>query len=328
MVSGKSTKAKCRRYYGVKTTGIYCVPSCPARPALRKNVVYFDSVEAAERAGFRACKRCRPKGPSLLKDQALKITAACRVMERAEEIPSLDMLAKQAGMSRYYFHRIFKTVTGLTPKAYALAHRAGKVRDRLRKSQTVTEAIYGAGFNSNSRFYAKSAQMLGMKPTNFQVGGAGETIRFAVGECSLGSILVAASELGICAVFLGDDPDALVKNLQDRFFDRLVARVVGLVEAPGVGLDLPLDLRGTAFQQRVWQALREIPAGSTASYTDIAKRIGLPKAVRAVAGACGSNPVAVAIPCHRVVRNDGALSGYRWGIERKRALLKTEARIR
>jgi AraC family transcriptional regulator, regulatory protein of adaptative response / methylated-DNA-[protein]-cysteine methyltransferase len=200
----------------------------------------------------------------------------------------------------------------------------------------VTEAIYGAGFNSNSRFYETSNEVLGMTPTVYKNGGKDAEIRFAVGECSIGSVLVALSPKGVCAILLGDDPDALGRDLQDRFpqanliggdagFEELVAKVVGLVEAPSVGLDLPLDIRGTAFQQRVWQALREIPAGRTASYTDIARRIGEPKAVRGVAQACGANKIAVAIPCHRVLRNDGALSGYRWGVERKRALLDKEA---
>jgi AraC family transcriptional regulator of adaptative response/methylated-DNA-[protein]-cysteine methyltransferase len=251
-------------------------------------------------------------------------------------MPSLDALAAAAGMSRFHFHRVFKTIAGLTPKAYAAAHRAQRVREELSRSDTVTEAIYGAGFNSSGRFYATSSQTLGMTPTNFRSGGADESIRFAVGECSLGAILVAATDKGICAISLGDDPDQLVRDLQDRFpeahliggdqdFEQWMAKVVGLVEAPALGLDLPLDVRGTAFQQRVWQALCEIPSGSAVSYTEIAKRIGAPKAVRAVAQACASNPIAVAIPCHRVVRNDGALSGYRWGVERKRALLDREA---
>jgi AraC family transcriptional regulator, regulatory protein of adaptative response / methylated-DNA-[protein]-cysteine methyltransferase len=209
------------------------------------------------------------------------------------------------------------------------------VRDELTQCATVTEAIYGAGFNSSGRFYAASPDLLGMTPTEFRSGGNGASIRFAVGECSLGSILVAATGKGVCAILFGDDPDALVRELQDRFpkaqliggddgFERLVATVVGFIEAPAQGLDLPLDMRGTAFQQRVWQALRQIPSGSTASYAEIAKRIGRPKAVRAVAQACASNRIAVAIPCHRVVRTDGALSGYRWGAERKRALLDRE----
>jgi AraC family transcriptional regulator of adaptative response/methylated-DNA-[protein]-cysteine methyltransferase len=238
-------------------------------------------------------------------------------------------------MSRFYFHRVFKAVTGVTPKAYASAHRAERVRGELTECATVTEAIYGAGFNSSGRFYAASPDLLGMTPTEFRSGGNGASIRFAVGECSLGSILVAATGKGVCAILFGDDPDALVRELQDRFpkaqliggdndFERLVATVVGFIEAPARGLDLPLDMRGTAFQQRVWQALRQIPIGSTASYAEIARRIGRPKAVRAVAQACASNRIAVAIPCHRVVRTDGALSGYRWGAERKRALLDRE----
>ena len=217
-----------------------------------------------------------------------------------------------------------------------MAHRARRVREELVQRSTVTEAIYAAGFNSNGRFYATASGVLGMTPTSFRSGGVGVSMHFAVGECWLGSILVAATDTGVCAILLGDDPDALVCELQDRFpraqlaggdrdFERLVAKVVGLVEAPALGLDLPLDVRGTAFQQRVWQALRDIPAGSTASYADIARRIGAPKAVRGVAGACAANPIAVAIPCHRVVRSNGALAGYRWGVDRKRALLDREA---
>ncbi len=322
-------------YYSVRTTGVYCRPSCGARLPRRENVQFHSSCAAAERAGFRACKRCQPNGQLLTEKYADIVAATCRIIETAEELPSLEALAETAQMSRFHFHRVFRTVTGLTPKAYATAHRAKRIRDELPKRTTVTEAIYGAGFNSNGRFYAQASQMLGMTPKTFRAGGTGTAIRFAVGECSMGSILVASSDKGICAILLGDDPDALVQDLQDRFpraqliggdrkFDRIVAQVVGFVEAPKIGLDLPLDIRGTAFQQRVWKALREIPAGSTVSYTEMAKRIGIPKAIRAVAGACAANAIAVAIPCHRVVRNDGNLSGYRWGVERKRSLLEKE----
>jgi AraC family transcriptional regulator of adaptative response/methylated-DNA-[protein]-cysteine methyltransferase len=240
-------------------------------------------------------------------------------------------------MSAFHFHRVFKAATGVTPKAYAAARRARRVREALGKRHTVTEAIYEAGFGSNGHFYAKSSATLGMTPTAFRKGGAGTTIRFAVGQCSLGSVLVAASKKGVCAITLGDDPDALVKDLQDRFpkaeiigadagFESVVANVVGLIETPRADPCLPLDIRGTAFQQKVWQALRAIPMGSTASYADIAKRIGAPKAVRAVAGACAANSIAVAIPCHRVLHSDGSISGYRWGVERKHSLLQRESR--
>jgi AraC family transcriptional regulator, regulatory protein of adaptative response / methylated-DNA-[protein]-cysteine methyltransferase len=264
------------------------------------------------------------------------VEKACRLIEHADAVPRLDALADAAGMSRSHFHRVFTAITGVTPKAYAAAHRAQRVRDALSRIATVTEAIYSAGFHSNGRFYATSSEVLGMTPTDFRAGGNGTSICFAIGECSLGSILVAKSDRGVCAILLGDDPDELARDLQDRFpranligddgaFEQLVAQVVGFVEAPGIGLDLPLDVRGTAFQQRVWQPLRAIPAGETASYTAIANRIGSPNSVRAVAQACAANALAVAIPCHRVVRNDGGLSGYRWGVERKRALLEKEA---
>ncbi|PST63990.1 bifunctional DNA-binding transcriptional regulator/O6-methylguanine-DNA methyltransferase Ada [Rhizobium sp. SEMIA4064] len=323
-------------WYSVATTGVYCRPSCPSRTANPKNVQLHDSLEAAKATGFRACKRCKPDSLSAAGENAAIIARICRLIEESEEEPSLHELADAAGRSVSHFHRLFKSATGLTPKDYASAHRAAKVREGLANGNSVTEAIYDAGFNSSGRFYEKSTDMLGMTPTHYRSGGADEDIRFAVGQSSLGAILVASSRKGVASILLGSDPDALLRDLQDRFpnanligadgdYEALVARVVGLVEAPGLGIDLPLDVRGTAFQQRVWQALREIPAGRTVSYAEIARRIGSPKAVRAVAGACAANNLAVAIPCHRVVRNDGSLSGYAWGVERKRVLLDREA---
>jgi AraC family transcriptional regulator of adaptative response/methylated-DNA-[protein]-cysteine methyltransferase len=325
-------------YYAVRTTGIYCRPTCPSRRPRPANTDFFTTREEAENAGFRACKRCKPGQAALAERHAIKIAEACRQIEESEPAPDLETLAMNAGISTFHFHRIFKSVMGLTPKAYATAHRAARVRNELGRASSVTDAIYDSGYNSNSRFYDNASAMLGMTPSTYRAGGVNMQIRFAVGECVLGSILVARSDRGVCAILLGDDPDALARDLQDQFpkatliggdadFERLVARVVGFVEAPNVGLDLPLDVRGTAFQQRVWQALREIPAGATASYSDVAKRIGAPRAVRAVARACASNKLAVAIPCHRVIRNDGSLSGYRWGVERKRELLKREAQV-
>jgi AraC family transcriptional regulator, regulatory protein of adaptative response / methylated-DNA-[protein]-cysteine methyltransferase len=322
-------------YYSVRTTGVYCRPSCAARLARRENVAFHLSCEDAERAGFRPCQRCRPNEAGVAERQAAAVARACALIDAADEMPTLKALADAAGLSRFHFHRVFKAVTGVTPKAYADARRGQRVRAGLSQTGTVTEAIYGAGFNSNGRFYAASANLLGMTPTQFRAGGNGNIIRFAVGECSLGSILVAATDKGVCAIEFGNDPERLVRGLQDRFpkaqliggdhvFEQLVANVVGLVEAPAQGLDLPLDIRGTAFQKRVWSAIRRIPAGATASYADLAKRIGHPQATRAVAQACASNVLAVAIPCHRVVRRDGGLSGYRWGVERKQALLTRE----
>jgi AraC family transcriptional regulator of adaptative response/methylated-DNA-[protein]-cysteine methyltransferase len=268
---------------------------------------------------------------------AAAVTKACRAIASAEAPPSLDALAREAGMSPFHFHRVFKKLAGVTPKAYASALRAERLRAALSKNGTVTAAAYAAGYNSSGRFYAESSALLGMTPKRFRAGGSGETIRFGVGECSLGSILAASSDKGVCAILLGGDPGALVEDLQDRFpkarliggdrrYERVMAAVIGLIEAPSTGLDLPLDVRGTAFQRRVWSALRKIPAGSTASYAEIAKRIGAPKSARAVAGACAANSLAAAIPCHRVLRGDGSLSGYRWGAARKRALLAREAR--
>ena len=323
-------------YYAVITTGVYCRPSCAARRASRERVRFYRTRIDAERAGFRPCKRCRPTGAPLAERHASAVACACRLIEEAREMPRLDTLAAAVGMSSRHFHRVFRTITGSTPKAYASGLRAKRVRDQLARRMPVTEAIYAAGFNSNGRFYAKATRLLGMTPADFRAGGAGSPIRFAVGGCSLGSILVAASEKGVCAIFLGDDPDVLVRDLQDRFstarliggdgaFEQWVAQVVGFVEVPAVGLDLPLDVRGTVFQQRVWRALCEIPLGSTATYAEVAQRIGAPNAARAVAKACAANLLAVAIPCHRVVRSDGTLSGYRWGVDRKRALLGRES---
>ena len=322
--------------YCVTTTGVYCRPGCAARRPRRENVRFHTSCEHAEAAGFRPCLRCRPNEPSLGERHARSVAAACRLVETADEMPDLGALAQAAGMSRFHFHRVFKAVTGFTPRAYAAAYRADRTRETLRTSRTVTEAIYDSGFNSSGRFYAAWPETLGMAPATFRGGGAGETIRFAVGECSLGSVLVAATARGVCAILLGDDPAALANELEDRFpraelvgadreFESLVARIVGLVETPQSGLDLPLDIRGTTFQRRIWLALRDVPAGATASYSEIADRVDAPNSARAVARACAVNPLAVAIPCHRVIRNDGTLGGYRWGVERKRALLAREA---
>ncbi|WP_445635155.1 bifunctional DNA-binding transcriptional regulator/O6-methylguanine-DNA methyltransferase Ada [Nostoc sp. DSM 114161] len=337
-VVARNPEADGKFYYSVKTTGVYCRPSCAARLARPENVRFHATWEDAEKAGFRPCKRCKPNRASANEQHIAKIAIACRLIEKSVQVPSLEQLSKHVGLSTYHFHRVFKMITGLTPKEYAAAHRQNRLRNTLNKSGTVTEAIYNAGYNSNGRFYETSDRVLGMTPSNYRAGGADTDIHFAVGECSLGSILVAKSDRGICAIFLGDEPDALIRDLQDRFpqanfiggdaeFEQFVSKVVGFVEAPALGLDLPVDIRGTAFQQRVWQALQKIPLGSTASYTDIAKYIGLPKSVRAVAQACGANPLAVVIPCHRVVRHDGTLSGYRWGVERKRTLLERETRI-
>lgn len=334
-VQRRDPAADGRFYYSVRSTGVFCRPSCPSRPARRANVAFHVSCDEAQTAGFRPCLRCTPTQPPLAERQAEAVARACRLIEQSPEEPGLDQLAQAAGMSRFHFHRVFKAHTGITPKAYAAARRASMVRDGLRDGASVTDAIYEAGFGSSGRFYAASGAVLGMAPASYRAGGRGETIRFAIAECSLGAILVAATERGICAILIGDQPEPLLDDLQARFpqaelvgaepaFEQTVAQVIALVEAPRLGLDLPLDVRGTAFQQRVWQTLRAIPAGQTVSYAQLAERLGLAGGARAVAGACAANPVAVAIPCHRVVRTGGALSGYRWGIERKQALLDRE----
>ena len=323
-------------WYSVSTTGVYCRPSCPSRIANPSNVVLHDTLASAKATGFRPCRRCNPDGLSNAVENAALVAKACRLIEQSADAPSLEELADTIGLSQSHFHRVFKAVTGLTPKGYAAAHRARKLRQELASGSTVTDAMYGAGFNSSGRFYEKSTDLLGMKPSQYRAGGANEAIKFAVGQSSLGAILVASSRKGVAAILLGDDADELVRSLQDRFpsahligadreYEALVAQVVGFVEEPAIGLSLPLDIRGTAFQQRVWRALKEIPVGETVCYADIARRIGAPKSVRAVASAIAANNVAVAIPCHRVIRNDGSLSGYAWGVERKRELIRRES---
>lgn len=323
--------------YAVRTTGVYCQPSSSARLPKRENVEFFDTASAAEAAGYRCSRRAHGDQTSAAAERAALVARACRMIEASETPPQLDDLATDVGMSPFHFHRLFKAETGLTPKAYSSAYRARKLREELSgQAASITDAIYGAGFNSNSRFYEAADDLLGMRAREYRAGGAGAIIRFAVGQCSLGAILVAQSQRGICAILLGDDPDRLVRDLQDQFpkaeiigcdgeFEQLIAQVVGFIEVPSMGLHLPLDVQGTAFQERVWRALREIPPGTTVSYADIAARIGSPKAVRAVAQACATNHIAVAIPCHRVVRRNGDISGYRWGVDRKRELLRREA---
>jgi AraC family transcriptional regulator of adaptative response/methylated-DNA-[protein]-cysteine methyltransferase len=326
-------------YYAVKSTGVYCRPSCAAKLARRENVRFFSSPSAAQRAGFRACKRCRPADPAVGPQQAAAVTKACRLIEASGDKSDLKTLARAVGLSPSHLHRVFKSCTGLTPKAYASSYRWQRVRDELWEGKTVTSAMHNAGFNSNSRFYAASGKSLGMTPTSFRAGGRGTVVRFAVGECWLGSILVAASRIGVCSIALGDDPSTMVRELEDRFphaeliggdrdFEVLVARVIGYVDRPAAGLDLPRDVQGTAFQQRVWQALCDIPCGQTITYSELAKLVGQSHAARAVARACAANRLAVAIPCHRVMRTDGSLSGYRWGVERKVKLLQRERESR
>ncbi|MEP7303476.1 MAG: bifunctional DNA-binding transcriptional regulator/O6-methylguanine-DNA methyltransferase Ada [Caldimonas sp.] len=334
-VAARDKSADGAFWYSVATTGVYCRPSCPSRPANPKNVRLHDSIEAAEQAGFRACRRCHPNGLSVDAANAAIVAKACRLIEDAAEPLSLAALAASVELSPHYFHRLFRQATGVTPRAYAAARRSARLRAVLPGAASVTQAFHEAGFGSNGRFYEASAGLLGMSPGRYRSGGAHEVLSFALGQCSLGAILVASSQKGVAAILLGDDPAALLRELEDRFpkarlvggdagYERLVAQVVGLVEAPASGLALPLDVRGTAFQQRVWQALREIPAGTLATYSAIAAKIGAPGSVRAVAGACAANPLAVAIPCHRVVRHDGDVSGYRWGVARKRALIARE----
>lgn len=334
-VVGRDCRADGVFLYAVKTTGIYCRPVCSSRPPKRSNVVYFETCDQAKRRGFRACKKCKPDTSST--NQAPKaVVEACNLMDDTEESLSLDELAAAVGLSPSYFHRLFKKTVGVTPKAYATARRAEQFREGLHRKQTVTEAMYEAGYGASSRCYEKVGQNLGMTPTQYKSGGVGQTIKFALLECYLGWVAVAATERGICMIEFGDDPDGLRREVAARFpkaelreddptFLEWVRQVVAYVETPSHGLDLPLDIQGTAFQRKVWETLRDVPVGTTATYAEIAQRIGKPTAVRAVAGACAANRLAVAIPCHRVVRGDGDVSGYRWGAKRKRELLEREA---
>ena len=336
-VRQRAPKADGKFVFAVSTTGVYCHPSCSARAARRENVAFYATPLEAEAAGYRPCKRCRPDLPPRAEREAALIAEACRAIEAAEEAPSLAALASQAGLSAHHFHRLFKRVTGVTPKAYAAAHRQRLVQANLAAGSRVTEAIYASGFNSSGRFYEAVSGMLGMTPSAYRKGGEGEEICHAIGRSSLGCVLVAATRRGICAILIGDEPAELRADLRSRFpkakliepepgFAELVAEVVRFVDHPSHegGLGLPLDIRGTTFQRRVWEALRAIPSGETASCAEIAERVGSPHAVRAVASACGANKLAVAIPCHRVIASDGGLAGYRWGIERKRRLLERE----
>ncbi len=334
-IAGRDASADGHFVYAVVTTGVYCRPSCAARPARAENLRFFADPAAAAAAGYRACKRCQPDAPPRAQREAALVAQACRTIEQAEEPPSLDDLARQAGVSSFHFHRLFRRVAGVTPRAYTAAHRAGRAQSKLRQGESVTESLYAAGFGSAGRFYEAAPAMLGMTPSAFRAGGAGETIRFAAGHAALGHVLVAVTERGICAILLGDDPAEIEADLRRRFarasiepapedLAAFVAAVVAFVDDPKLGHALPLDIRGTAFQRRVWEALQAIPPGETVSYGGLAARLGSPRAVRAVAAACAANPVAVAVPCHRVVGAGGALTGYRWGIARKRALLAVE----
>ncbi len=336
LVRARDPAADDRFFYAVRTTKVYCRPSCAARLPRPENISFHVTAAAAEKSGFRPCKRCKPNQPRLADRHTATVERLCRLIEASEEVLTLAQLARNAGLSAFYTHRLFKSVTGLTPKEFASAHRAKRVRRELSAVGSITQAIYNAGYNSSGRFYETSNALLGMTPSRYRAGGKAARIFFAIGECTLGSILVAATDRGVCAILLGDDPEELARDLERRFpkselvgaersFENHVAQVIGLIENPRLGLALPLDIRGTAFQQRVWKALSKIPAGKSRTYSEVAKAIGAPRAVRAVAHACAANALAVAIPCHRVVRLDGNLAGYRWGIERKRALLTRES---
>lgn len=320
--------------YAVKTTGIYCRPGCSSRLPRRENVEFYDDIRQARAAGFRPCKRCRPDADDPQQATAEPIQAACKLIEEAEEPLSLEQLSAAVNYSPTYFQRLFRQTVGVTPKAYAAMQRANRVRTRLLDDSSVTGAVYASGYGTMSRFYDESDEVLGMKPSQYRRGGKGVAIHAAVVPTSLGPILIAATDKGLCAIEFGDDEQQMLNQLRERFsdaeideskqFSRWVSEVVSFIDAPGERLSLPLDIQGTAFQRRVWEMLCKVPRGTTTTYAEIATRIGKPNAARAVAGACAANRIAVAIPCHRVIRGDGKIGGYRWGAARKEALLAKE----
>jgi AraC family transcriptional regulator of adaptative response/methylated-DNA-[protein]-cysteine methyltransferase len=333
-VLSNDSEADGRFVYAVRTTGIYCRPSCRSKPPRRENVSYFSTPAEAERAGYRACRRCCPDA-SLDPDGEV-LAAACRFLEEAEEEPALGELAGRLGLSPARLRRLFRDRLAVTPKEYAKAVKARRLTQGLKESERVTDALYNAGYGAASRAYAAASERLGMTPSRYAKGGEGEEVRYATAPCPFGRMLVAATERGLCAVELGDDDGEVLAQLRAHFpAARLLedksglAAVVGEVSAhvslPASGLTMPLDIRGTAFQERVWAELRRIPPGQTLSYAELAVRLGQPAAARAVAGAVAANRLAVVVPCHRVVRADGGVSGYRWGAARKRALLAAEA---
>jgi AraC family transcriptional regulator of adaptative response/methylated-DNA-[protein]-cysteine methyltransferase len=320
--------------YAVTTMGIYCRPGCPSPRPRRENVRFFADVPAAEAAGFRACRRCDPRGERAALARAV-VRDACAFIEAEETIPSLERLAVRSGYSRFHFLRMFKEHTGLTPRSYAEGVRARRLQAALQAGARVADAVSGAGFGSESRVYEDTGGLLGMTPGALRRGGAGETIRAAFADCPFGRLLVGATAAGVCFIGFAEPDDALMGDLRRRFprasvvgddagLAGAVRAVLAFLEEPKAGLDLPLDLRGTAFQLRVWAALRRIPPGETRSYSELAAMAGAPAAVRAVARSCAVNPVSLAVPCHRAVAADGALTGYRWGIPRKQALLAKE----
>ena len=324
-----------RFFYGVRTTGVYCRPGCTSRLPLRRNTVFFETTEAAEEAGLRACKRCRPTEASAASRHLTAIEKACDLLRSSETTPSLGELADAACISRFHFHRVFKQITGVTPREYARSQRIGRLGEKLDSGEPIAASIYASGFGSSSRAYEAAPAGLGMTPGRRRRGGRGETIRFVTVATPLGWALVAATERGICMTALGDDRGSLATALRQRFPAAAVIaedaglkewadRIVRFITAPDQNLDLPLDIRGTAFQARVWRALQKIPLGKTVSYSEIAEALGQPTAVRAVAQACAANKLALIVPCHRVIRSDGDLGGYRWGLERKQALLARE----
>lgn len=339
-VLAKDTRFDGQFVFAVSSTGIYCRPSCPARRPRRDRVSFFPLPEAAEQSGFRACKRCHPRQASLTDAQVEMVQRACRLIEGSlEEMMNLETLGNHLGLSSFHLQRTFKNIMGVTPRDYAEICRTSRFKSGVRRGDTVTNAMYDAGYGSSSRLYERANSELGMTPATYSRGGRDVQIDYATAKSPLGCLLVAATNRGLCAVRLGDTVNALEADLKEEFaaaqihkskgtLDNSVKQIVAHLEGKQPHLSLPLDIRATAFQRQVWQALQSIPYGATRSYGDVAKAIGQPKAVRAVARACATNPVALVIPCHRVIREDKSLGGYRWGIERKKRLLAKESESR
>ncbi len=321
-----------RFVFAVRTTGVYCRPSCPSRRPRRDSVEFFASPQAAESAGYRACLRCKP---TQISEQAQYVMRARQLLDNSDSVLTLNELSKRVGVSAFHLQRLFKRATGLSPREYQAARRTQQVKSRLRAGADVTTSLYDAGYGSPSRLYEVADQQLGMTPATYGRGGSGERIAFTIADSALGKMLVAATQRGLCAVRFGDDAKLLERDLRDEFhaadlhrdddgLRKFVTPILSALASQKTLLDLPLDIRATAFQQKVWSALRQIPAGETRSYSEMAKSLGDPAATRAVARACASNPVALVIPCHRVVRENGDLAGYRWGVQRKEELLRRE----
>lgn len=334
-VLNRDSAADMHFFYGVTSTGIFCYPSCPSKASLKENTVFFNTREEAQKSGLRACKRCHSDDEPLLVRQAKIVESACRLIESSPEAVKIENIAQAVNVSRFHLQKLFQQFLAISPKAYAKASRAKDFERALASSESITQAVYDAGYDTASAFYAEGATRLGMNAKHFRQQGKGMVIRYGFGTSRYGKVVVGSTEKGVCCILFGTTQKEMLADLETRFakatltrdtehLERVVDAIVRKIDSPHSEINISLDVQGTAFQEKVWSALRDIPTGATATYSDVASLIGKPKASRAVASACAANPLAVIVPCHRVVRASGELSGYRWGVERKRQLLKDE----